>query len=122
VENCGRVVSNNGVTQVLANVIIAFAVDFSSHPLILGGAGRAPPPDELLNAPISLTSDVDYSEFGRRRASMRLKFKENAERMMRDRGTLVYLSEENATSCHLMEVLESRASILVFRSGNWESD
>lgn len=82
---------------------MALTSRISSHPLIIGPG--IPAPDYATLNSIPLDSLVELREFGRRRQSMCVQFRDNAERMIWDRGVTVVVGEENAASLHLMDVL-----------------
>lgn len=86
---------------------MAFSSRLSSHPLILGFGPKAPTYEDLDTTSILLPT-IDLREFGRNRETMCIQFKEQAARLMSERGTFVNGGEPNAASCHLMDVLEVR--------------
>lgn len=88
---------------------MALTSRLSSHPLIIGLGIAAPDYQTITSMPI-LSPSIELREFGRRRDSMCAQFKANAQRLMWDRGVTVMAGEENAASCHLMDVLEMRTS------------
>lgn len=86
---------------------MAVSSRISSHPLLLG-PGIAAPEYEDLDATGILAPGADLREFGRRRESMCIQFRDQAARMIWERGATVIGGEPNAASCHLMDLLEIR--------------
>lgn len=93
---------------------MAFSSRLSSHPLILGPGVAAPAYEDLDGSSI-LVPTIDLREFGRRRETMCAQFRDQAERMIWERGAMVKGGEPNAASCHLMDVLEVREGIATSR-------
>lgn len=86
---------------------MALTSRISSHPLIVGHGFAAPEYETLSSMPL-LSPSMNLREFGRRRENMCAQFKDNAVRMIWERGISVVGGEENAATCHLMDVLEMR--------------
>lgn len=93
---------------------MAFSSRISSHPLILGPGVDAPAYEDLDGSSI-LVPTIDLREFGRRRESMCVQFRDQAVRMIWERGAMVKGGEPNAASCHLLDVLEVREGIATSR-------
>ncbi|KAI5481491.1 Zn(2)-C6 fungal-type transcription factor [Pseudohyphozyma bogoriensis] len=101
--------------EVLASVVIAFSARFSSHQLVLG-PGTLPPSEPLFTLPIDITKPLDFRDYGRRRESLCQSLQDHAIKLMWERGATVLGGEENAASCHLMDVMETRQGIVSNRS------
>lgn len=99
------------LTEVLVHVVIAFAATLSSHRLLIGN-GIIPPLNGVLDGAIPLgTMSFDLSEYGRRREGIARQMRDQAASMVHERQAMTICCEENAASCHFMEILDTRLGL-----------
>ncbi|KAM0755626.1 hypothetical protein T439DRAFT_7979 [Meredithblackwellia eburnea MCA 4105] len=116
--------------EVLAAVVIAFSAGFSSHHLLLGPGPVAPDYDILSSLPLHTQNPIrvnesfngvsddfmlDLRDYGRRRAAVCEHLRLWASELLIRRGSMVVCGEEQAASCHLMDIMETRLGLTSVR-------